>query len=162
MERSARPAEELGKVKAVPGREDWLLLLIDRDATGAGGPDALDPVRIQKGMFLLSKRGPKRDLYHFRPYNWGPFSSTVYGDLNLLENEALIAREQEPGRAWVRFRTTANGSERARAIAEDLKPSTVQWMAATRRFLTTRSFTRLLSDVYDEYPEYATESLFKR
>jgi len=143
-------------------REDWPLLLIARDATHADGPDTLDPVRIQKGMFLLSMRGPQRDLYAFRPYNWGPYSPELVSDLNSLVALGLLHTEQEPGRTWARYRPTERGAARAGAVAEAVGGTTTRWMASVRRFLTTRSFTQLLSDIYDEYPTYATQSLFKR
>lgn len=60
-----------GAADVAHDRSDWLLLLLDRAALEASGPDELDPVRIQKGMFLLSERGSARGLYNFRAYDWG-------------------------------------------------------------------------------------------
>src|SRR5450755_729547 len=98
-------------------RDDWPLLFVDRESLGTSGPEALDPIRIQKGMFLLSMRGPCRDLYKFRPYNWGPYSSDLVGDLELLVSRGLLTTVQEPGRNWARFRPTSQGRERAGQMA---------------------------------------------
>ncbi len=141
-------------------RSDWLLLLLTKSALGVDGPEGLDPVRIQKGMFLTSMRGPAKGLYAFRPYNWGPFSPAVYGDLDRLVDEGLVLREDVAGRDWQRYSPSPAGVEAAREFAESQKPVSVQWMGSCRRFLTERSFTQLLRDVYAAYPEYATASQF--
>ena len=141
-------------------RSDWLLLLLDRAALGAAGPDKLDPVRIQKGMFLLSKRGPARDLYDFEPYDWGPFSSDIYADLASLARQGYLTEEKVPGRTWSTYRVTARGHERAGAFAAQMRPEDIAWLRQARQFLTTRSFAQLLREIYELYPDYAVNSRF--
>lgn len=143
------------------GRADWLLLLLDGEALGAGGSRTIDPVRVQKGMFLLSKIGPARDLYDFSPYHWGPFSRDVYRDLDALEAEGLVRSEPVPGQSWAKYSVTAAGSDRAREFGRTLDPEQIEWLSKLRRFLTTRSFNKLLRDVYDQFPEFATRSRFQ-
>jgi DNA-binding PadR family transcriptional regulator len=142
-------------------RQDWLLLFLSRDASGTVGPEGLDPIRIQKGMFLLSKRGPARNLYTFRPYNWGPFSSEIYADLEGLEAAGLARGERVPGRSWRLYRTTPAGHLRAESAAMGLRGEEVEWLGRLREFVTERSFDRLLRDIYSEYPEYARRSLLR-
>ncbi|MGH7490032.1 MAG: hypothetical protein ACREMY_31160, partial [bacterium] len=51
---------------------DWLLLLLAlKDAERP-----LDPVRLQKGLFLLAEEGglSGAESYRFEPYDYGPFS----------------------------------------------------------------------------------------
>jgi hypothetical protein len=139
-------------------RRDWLLLFLSPGVLGSGGADAVDPIRIQKGMFLLSQRGPARDLYGFEPYNWGPFSPEIYRDLEQLRREHLVERQPVPGGTWSRWRATPEGENEARRVAERLAPDDVTWLASARSFVTSRSFKRLLRDIYAEYPEYATQS----
>lgn len=141
-------------------RSDWLLLLISRDALGVEGPDSLDPVRIQKGMFLLSQRGPARGLYDFRPYNWGPFSRDVYNDLDRLVGLGIAVSEHVPGQSWCRYSLSERGEQRAAEVAVGSDKQSLRWMAELRRFLTARSFGQLLEDVYREFPQYATRSRF--
>jgi uncharacterized protein len=143
-------------------RADWPLLVIDRSALGTTGPDALDPIRVQKAMFLLSMRGPRRDLYRFRPYNWGPYSSDLDGDLRSLVPAGLLTTEYQAGRSWPRYRPTDEGHDRATIVAESLGDATVSWVAQARQFVTTRDFATLLNDVYEEFPDFATASLFRR
>jgi uncharacterized protein len=141
-------------------RSDWLLLLLDRAALGAQGPDDLDPVRIQKGMFLLSKRGPQRDMYEFQPYDWGPFSSDIYADLASLTRQGYLSEERMPGRTWSTYRVTARGRERAAALAAQMRAENIAWLRQAREFLTTRSFAQLLRDIYALYPDMAVNSRF--
>jgi uncharacterized protein len=155
-------AREKAMTEGVPERSDWLLLLLSRDVLGVEGPDYLDPVRIQKGMFLLSERGPAPGAYSFRPYNWGPFSPAIYADVDSLVQDGLVRAEPVPGQSWHRYYTTAQGEARARHMAERIGESNVEWLAQTRRFLTTRGFARLLKDLYDQYPDYATRSQLRR
>jgi len=141
-------------------RADWILLLLDKDGLQVDGPDAMDPVRIQKGMFLLNERGPAPGLYTFRPYNWGPFSSDVYRDLDTLVEAGLVSATPMPGRSWSVYALTAQGRAVARTVASEAGTDAEQWIAQLRRFLTERSFARLLRDVYAAYPGMATRSHF--
>lgn len=141
-------------------REDWLLLFLSPSALGLeDAPITLDPIRIQKGLFLLSMRGPERGLYSFQPYNWGPFSAQVYGDLDALRLMRLVAAEEVPGRSWRRYRTTEEGDTQARRVAETIGLAATQWLAQTRQFVTSRPFVRLLEDIYAMYPNYASKSM---
>jgi hypothetical protein len=142
-------------------RLDWLLLFLSRDALAVDGPSELDPVRIQKGMFILSERGPARGLYSFRPYNWGPFSPQIYGDLDDLVAKGLAEVERVPGCTWKRYATTAKGERRATALVRDPRSKDVDWLGKARNYVTSRSFARLLREIYAEFPDYATESLLR-
>jgi uncharacterized protein YwgA len=146
--------------RAALNRPDWLLLLLDRDALGAEGPEGLDPVRIQKGMFLLSKRGPARGLYDFRAYDWGPFSSDIYTDLAMLARRGYLSEERVLGRTWSTYRVTAQGHERAVTVAANAGAGSSTWLRQAREFLTSRSFAQLLREIYELYPDYAVNSRF--
>lgn len=142
-------------------RTDWLLLFLSRDSLGVDGPAEVDPIRIQKGMFLLSQRGPARDLYAFRPYNWGPFSPAIYGDLDYLVGEGLVEIEAVPGQTWKRYRTTQKGESKTSKLIDRVDASAVDWLGRARRYVTSRSFSQLLREIYARYPKYATESLLR-
>jgi DNA-binding PadR family transcriptional regulator len=143
-------------------RADWCLLFLSRAPLGAPGPEELDPIRIQKGLFLLSKRGPARDLYAFRPHYWGPFSSEIYRDLNRLEAQGLVETERPAGQTWSLYRTTARGEARAAELAGALDPHVVEWLADDRSFVGKRPFVQLLKEIYAAYPEYAEKSLLNK
>ena len=143
------------------GRCDWLLLLLSGEALGASGPPELDPLRIQKGMFLLSMRGPARDLYKFRPYDWGPFSAEVYADLDRLTARGYLNQRAVLGKTWSAYEVTSRGQEAARSVAAAVGPVAVKWLKSAREYLTTRSFSQLLREIYAEYPQYAVNSRFE-
>jgi uncharacterized protein len=145
---------------AAQDRSAWLLLLLDREALGASGPDELDPVRIQKGMFLLSKRGPQRDIYDFQAYDWGPFSSAIYADLASLSRQGYLSEERVTGRTWSKYRVTPKGHERASVAASQVGMTSTAWLRHAREFLTTLPFSQLLREIYAMYPEYAVNSRF--
>jgi hypothetical protein len=58
-------------------RSDWLLLLLAFKAESDS--PALDPIRVQKGMFLVAEEGglPAEERYDFTPYSWGPYCRDV-------------------------------------------------------------------------------------
>lgn len=142
--------------------EDWLLIFLSSGADGVSSR-ALDPVRIQKGMFLLSKRGPAsaRNAYDFEPYNWGPFSRQVYRDLDELENAGLIQRSPVEGQSWSVFTCTPEGALKAAAISESVSPEDRTWLLGLRSFVQQHSFAGLLKAIYEAYPEYATRSMLR-
>ncbi|SRR6266511_4774994 len=143
-------------------RKDWLLLFMSAEALGVDGPPDLDPVRVQKGMFLLSRRGPARHLYTFRPYNWGPFSRDIYDDLDSLQADGLLQSQRRTGRSWRVYWTTDAGHDRAAAIAARLPKTDLDWLGKMRHYVTSRSFTRLLRELYEAYPEYKHRSLLDK
>jgi uncharacterized protein len=147
--------------RALMTPREWLLLFLSADALGVDGPEELDPIRIQKGMFLLSERGPARHTYSFRPYNWGPFSSAIYSDLESLESSGLVESHPLPGRTWKVYQTTTAGEDRAARLAKELDADDVNWLGRTRQYVTGRSFVRLLRDIYANYPQYKRRSLLR-
>lgn len=144
-------------------RADWLLLFLTEPARRGAQPRGLEPIRIMKGMFLVSMRGEGElaDLYRFQPYDYGPFTTEVYRDLDRLDAAALIVQESVPGRSWRAYRPTAAGIERS----EGLMPAVAPWEAAVvgdaYRFVEERSFLRLLRDIYRDYPAYASRTVVK-
>jgi hypothetical protein len=79
-------------------RDEFLLLALASASDGR-----LTPVQIQKAMFLLKQEagqfvGP--DFYEFVPYNYGPFNSSIYDDLNALAGAGLVTIDQSQGRSW--------------------------------------------------------------
>lgn len=143
-------------------RRDWLLLLIAFE----GAPRGLDPVRLQKAMFLFAQETdvPADQKYEFRPYNYGPMSRDVYDDIDGLVEAGLVERLPVPGQSWSRYNPTAEGVARGHEL---LKHALAEHSAAAgalydlKESVASMTFNALLEDVYERYPEYATESLFR-
>ncbi len=132
---------------------DWLLLLLD------GG---LDPIRVQKGMFLFAMNGgvPAAERYTFEPYNWGPLSKRIYVDLEELLATGLVERVPVPGASYTRYRRTQAGNVAAEGLAT-ATPEPAKVLAAIGSKVRELGFNELLQYVYAQYPDYATKSLFK-
>jgi uncharacterized protein YwgA len=130
-----------------------------------GEARALDPIRIQKGLFLLAQEGALREdeRYSFRPYDYGPFSSQIYDDLDAMVDEGLVVREPVPGYTWNRFRLTPLGLAAAQSLAENLTQRqlvSARILNTLKRDVLSLSFNRLLRHVYGRYPDYAKNSVF--
>jgi uncharacterized protein len=136
-------------------QRDWLLLLLD------GG---MDPIRIQKGMFLFAMESgaPDSEVYQFEPYNWGPFSRTIYADLETLEAQGFIERVPVIGATYARYRRTADGEAAAARLSSKANPEHLDYLMDLRGKITKASFDRLLRAVYRQYPHYATRSMLNQ
>ena len=133
-------------------RQDWLLLAIQ---------DRIEPIQLQKTLFKFGQESgaPEGELYNFEPYNWGPCSFQIYEDMAQLRDQGLV--EMIPtGRGWNIYGMTAIGQQRAAECsnASDL----VQCLEQIRTYVVSRDFETLLTDVYDDYPDYARLSLFRK
>ncbi len=139
-------------------RRDWLLLYIALK----GAPSGLDPVKIQKGMFLMAMEGglPEEERYTFSPYLYGPMSSAIYSDVERLEADGLIEGEPVPGYTWKRYKATPAGIDVARHLLEDADGDAARKLYEIKQLVAAQSFPTLLRDVYVRYPEYATRSVF--
>jgi uncharacterized protein YwgA len=140
-------------------RRDWLLLYVALK----GAPQGLDPVRIQKGMFLFAHEAdvPEEERYDFGPYMYGPMSSQVYTDIERLEAEGLIRGEPVPGYTWKRYTATPPGIDVARnLLAEDAHAAASRKLFEIKQDVASKTFNALLKDVYARYPNYATRSVF--
>ena len=144
-------------------RRDWLLLLVALDGEGAG----LDPIRIQKGLFLLAQEGrlPGAERYRFVAYNYGPMSPGVYRDVELMVRRGLLERRAVDGQSWRQVCATRRGHERARGLqarAGGREAADLVRLRRIRRLIGGLDFTRLLLTIYERYPAYAARSVFRR
>lgn len=144
-------------------RRDWLLLLIGLE----GAPEGLDPVRVQKGMFLLAREGglAGAERYAFRAYNYGPMSPRLYRDLDGLVRRGLVERLPVRGYGWSRVTVTPAGADHVSRLHAEAGPAaraSIERLAAIKRTIVGLSFSELLETVYSRYPAYASRSVFRR
>lgn len=135
--------------------QDVLLLL----AAGATGRYPLDPVRLMKGAFLVNQRGRKewRGLFDFEAYDYGPFDIGVYEARDALINRGLL--EVTAGR-YDSYQLTPPGEERVAHLGASFGAD-ADWIKHVGAYVTTRSFDRLLREIYSAHPEYAVRSRLK-
>jgi uncharacterized protein YwgA len=145
-------------------QRDWLMLFISYE----GAPRGLDPVRLQKGMFLFRQETddvPGWQKYEFRPYNYGPMSRDIYADLDSLVAEGLVESVPVEGQSWSRYKATPRGVKRGHQLLVDAKREhhdAAHHLYVTKQAVAGMTFDSLLEDVYERYPEYATNSVFRK
>lgn len=144
-------------------RRDWLLVL----CAYHGAPAGLDPVRLQKGMFLFARTAgvPRGQQYLFKPYDYGPMSPAIYSDLDELVRGGLVTRHAVPGKSWSRHVASQRGlttaENRLRQLDERGKEA-ARLLFAIKQRIATASFDDLLASVYREHPDMAVNSVFQR
>lgn len=141
--------------------KDWLLMLV---ATPEGKGDEItkiDPIRIMKGMFYFIKNSLRSDIYEFEPYLLGPVSFAIYHDLDELIEEGYVAAEDVPGETWKRYYATPSGLSRSRDLEKGADSSLVKSLREHKQRVCSLGFFELLKTVYKDYPEFATQSIFK-
>lgn len=138
------------------------LILASTLVSSPGETEPLDRLRMQKAVFLLSRRGKETwaQAFLYRAYDWGPYSPDLSAAIRELSAEGLLEQRPYPGKRYPMYHTTAEGEAKVLQLAGEVDARTLDFVRATRRFVVTRSFSRLLRDVYAAYPEYAANSRF--
>jgi hypothetical protein len=142
-------------------RRDWTLLTL---AAGRGA--ALTPVQLQKVLFVLGREVPEavgRDYYEFRPYNYGPFSSKVYDDLDALTRLGFVAVSGPfRGQSWATYAATLEGIAASEDARAGLPEATGRYIDSLVKWARSLSFQQLVSAIYRMYPEQRANSIFKK
>ena len=140
-------------------RADWTLLAID--AAGARG---LDPVQLQKCLFLLGRNCPQipaDNYYNFEPYNYGPFDIAVYQDAEGLARQGFISIQRPAWRKWGEYFITPPGAQRCQALRDaEVDPSVWQYLKRLVEWAQSLSFDGLITAIYQHYPEFRANSVF--
>lgn len=122
------------------------------------------PVQIQKAMFLLAQKSPEmftEDRYDFQPYDYGPFDRAVYTDIRCLQAEGLAVAD-ETSIGWMNsYRATDDGVTAGRAALAGLDPKLRQYVEEVSRYVRSKSFRELVSEIYEDYPEMRQHSIFR-
>lgn len=140
---------------------DWLLLLL------AAAPEPLDPVRVQKGLFLLATETPlpPGEAYVFTAYNYGPMSPAIYRDTRALCRAGLARPHAVVGHRWESVSPSPAGLERAPLLLARARrdhPEATAHLARIRALVDGLGFEALLEHVYDRHPAFASRSVFRR
>jgi uncharacterized protein len=140
---------------------DRLLLFIALD----GAPQGLDPIRLQKGMFLfaMDDASSAEESYDFVPYDYGPMSTQIYRDLEDLTERGLIAANPVEGQTWSRYSATEQGFGTAKDLLEqEPEQRAARLLYEIKTDVSTHTYQQVLEDVYDRYPKFASKSVFRR
>ena len=140
-------------------RKTWTLLAI-----AAGGDSGLEPVELQKSLFLLGeycREEVGEPFYEFEPWDYGPFDPAVYDDARELEGEGLVSIGRVPGRRWSDYRITRKGAERAEALKSEVPARASKYLSAIVAWAKRLSFAELVTSIYARFPQYKANSIFQ-
>jgi uncharacterized protein YwgA len=131
-------------------------------ALAAGGQGAAySPVQVQKLFFLIDEEVPQSvggKHFHFRPYDYGPFDSDVYTEIEQLKRAGFAEIEAGYYRS---YSLTVAGYERGQAVLANIEPAARDFIARSSRWVRKLSFSQLVSAIYKEYPEMKAASVFR-
>ncbi len=147
--------------KQLTPRQKTLLAFLGSDAE-----QELNPIRVMKGLFLISQETPKDWLdtgarYEFVPYHYGPCSFPIYDDLDCLQRLGYVKTMEVPGRSWKYYTLSAEGVSVANAVIKEFRPELRKYLKDVRAFVARLSVRQLLDVIYKAYPSLATNSIFK-
>lgn len=139
---------------------DSTLLAID------SATSALQPVQLQKALFLFAAKVPQGVLpatsrYEFKPYDYGPFSAEIYADAESLETSGLVSISRPPVSRYKEFRVTPAGRTQAQTLRAQEDPQVVNYLANLVTYTQSLGFNQLVASVYEEFPEMKVNSVFK-
>src|SRR5947208_2247434 len=117
---------------------DWLLLFVAYD----GAPEGLDPVRVQKGLFLFAEETglSSAEKYGFEPYDYGPMSKQIYKDLDRLVGEGLLEASPVKGQTWYRYKATYRGIETAHKLLPRLERGPSRQLFGIKQKVASQTF----------------------
>ena len=140
-------------------RKDWLLLTL-----AEAGADGLSPVQLQKSVFLICemvKQTRKEECYVFEPHNYGPFSANVYADAEALEEQGLADIDAAGPRRYARYRATSEGQDKAPALRSNLDEPVRIYLTQVVRWVKEKTFPELIRAIYQWFPPYKVNSVFR-
>lgn len=132
-------------------------------ALAAGEKFEHTPVQIQKLLFLIDKNVGDRiggPLFEFKPYDYGPFDSSIYDLLRQFEAEGLVFPSPTL-RGWNKHSLTDAGLKKANELSAKIDKHVLDYISQVSKYVRTVSFVDLVSAVYKAYPEMKVNSVFR-
>lgn len=132
----------------------------------ASAQTVLQPVQLQKSLFLFAAKVPHEVLpaesrYQFRPYDYGPFSADIYSDAEALESAGLVEISKPPATRYRQYRLTPRGAIAVEGLRRNENPALVNYLQQLVAYTQSISFNQLVASVYDEYPDMKVNSVFR-
>ena len=121
------------------------------------------PVQIQKLLFLVEMNVSQKiggPFFSFKPYDYGPFDSTVYEELRKLVNSGEV-EEMKTTRGWSKHSVTSSGMVKGAALMSAMPSDIADYIVRAAQFVSKQSFSSLLSAIYKAYPEMKINSVFR-
>lgn len=141
-------------------RRDVLLAVLAQ-----GGSKPFRPVHVQKILFVLDRKRPElfdeNAGYRFVKYDYGPFDSSIYHDLEALEHSGDVEIDRESGYRYRVYNATLQGAEKGRAFLSQMPAEDREFLKKTVDLLLPLSFGQLVKAIYRAYPDWKENSVFK-
>jgi hypothetical protein len=124
----------------------------------------LSPVQAQKLFFLVDQNvagavgGP---LFNFQPYDYGPFDSSVYSDLDMLSFPPVPMIEVVRNGRYRTYRLTEAGLQAGQAKLATLDANTRDYLGRAKDWVKSLSFQGLVRAIYQAYPAMRANSIFR-
>lgn len=140
-------------------RKYWTLIVITSSKSGG-----VTPVQLQKTLFLVGQKFKdtvSEDYYSFKPYDYGPFSSEIYGDIEALQKENFIVAVPSKSGRWRKYSATQVGKEKFAQLLSEISEEIVDFIDEKINHFQSISFKEILQEIYKEYPKYSEKSVFQ-
>jgi uncharacterized protein YwgA len=128
----------------------------------AGENATFAPVQVQKIFFLIDREGAhlvEGPHFHFVPYDYGPFDSSVYDELDSMSRQGLVEID-----SWGRYRRyllADSGIEVGDDVLKKLPVNTQTFLRDTVGWVRALRFDQLVAAIYRDYPDMKVNSIFK-
>jgi len=139
-------------------RDDLVLAALSAGGVGA----SYSPVQVQKLLFLIDREaanlvgGPH---FSFRPYDYGPFDSSVYTEIERLRDRGLA--EIVISGNYRRYLLTERGFQAGAQQLEHLSPQVTAYLHQLAAWVRSLSFNQLVAAIYNRYPDMKVNSVFQ-
>lgn len=123
----------------------------------------LSPVQAQKLFFLIDQNAAKLvngPLFSFKPYDYGPFDSAVYSDLDMLSSFTGDVEVVRDG-SYRTYRLTDQGKATAQILLNRMDPALRDYIGRLKDWVKSLGFRDLVSAIYEAYPDMRANSIFR-
>ena len=127
------------------------------------GKKGLTPAQLQKVLFLVKQNftNELKGFYDFKPYNYGPFDKQIYNDAEELKQVGYIKLVRQDGHSWSMYiiEDDFDNSKYPALLKADEKIS--RYLKLLIDWAQKLSFEQLIASIYNHYPEYKINSVFR-
>jgi len=125
--------------------------------------------RLEKLLFLIREEILKGtplegDYYVFEPYKYGPFSTSIFDDVQLMEDMGYMSKEELKDGQTI-YSITKKGIEKVDSILERSPDKLRRYLEEIQNKITAIKkdknsipLRKLLAYVYQKYPDFAINS----
>lgn len=143
----------------VGNRSEWILRLLYAPVKGRRALPIIGTTRLMKGVFLVDRKleeehGVETD-FEFQAEKFGPMDERVRDALEALESDGLVVTEPSQRFDGTKYGLTEKGERVAKQRFDELDDELRELLGWIKGQHVLRSLPKLLSFVYNQYPEMA-------